>query len=382
MDNDKESPLHNEHIRLGARMVDFQGWSMPVQYSSIIKESLAVRKGVGIFDTSHMGEAEVKGAHAHELLQYITSNDLLLIEGGQAQYTTLLNEEGGIIDDLLVYKVSQERYFLCLNASNTDKDISWIADQALQYPDVEVKNLSRRYGMIALQGPESEALLNQTTKYNLSNLEYYHFTTTTIATLPVLLSRTGYTGEDGFEIFCDWRDTPQLWKELMTKGKQFHLTPVGLGARDALRLEMGYALYGQDIDETTTPYEAGLGWVTRLAKEDGIIGCETLLPQQKEGVQRKLVGIAMIGRGIPRAGYSIMIDGQKVGEITSGTMSPTLGKAIALGYVQAEHSTIGTNLDIDIRGKMIPAVISKTPFVESRTKKPVKSDNAEVAVKK
>ncbi len=363
-------------------MVDFHGWLMPIQYSSITKETAAVRNGVGITDVSHMGEAEVKGVHAQELLQYLTSNDLSLIDEGQAQYTTLLNEDGGIIDDLLIYKISNDRFFLCLNASNTEKDVNWLADQALQYPDVDVRNLSRRYGMISIQGPDSEAVLRQLTKCNISSIEYYKFITTTMATLPVLLSRTGYTGEDGFEIYCDWHITAQLWKEIMAKGKPFKIEPVGLGARDILRLEMGYVLYGQDIDETTTPFEAGLGWATRLAKEDGIIACDILLPQKRKGVQRKLVGLKLKGRGIARSGYSIMKNGQKVGEVTSGTMSPTLGEAIALGYVPTEYSTIGENLDIDIRGKMAPAVVSKKPFVESRTKKAQKTEKKEIVADK
>ncbi len=351
-------------------MVDFHGWLMPIFYSSILDESKSVRENVGMFDISHMGEVEVKGENAFALLQNLTSNDLGAIEQGQAQYTALLNENGGILDDLLVYKISEERFFLCLNSSNTESDVNWIADQALQYPDVEVRNLSRHYGMISIQGPNSEPLLKLLTRRDLSKIGYYHFVVTLVGGHSVLLARTGYTGEDGFEIFCEWRETGSLWKQARARGKSFGLKLIGLGARDILRLEMGYSLHGADISAETTPYEAGLGWIVKIDKPGGFIGCNALKKQREAGVKRALVGIEMIGRGIPRGGYPILSGGARVGEITSGAMSPTLGKAVGLGYAPPELAEAGTPLVVDIRGKMVEAVVKPKPFVSARVKKP------------
>jgi len=370
MISSRKTPLYQEHIGAGARMADFHGWSTPVFFSSILEESKSVRENVGMFDISHMGEVEVKGEHAFALLQNLTSNDLRTIEQGQAQYTALLNENGGILDDLLVYKISEERFFLCLNASNTESDVSWIADQALQYPDVEVRNLSRHYGMISIQGPNSESLLRLLTRLDLSKIGYYHFVVTLVGGHSVILSRTGYTGEDGFEIFCEWRETGSLWKQARARGKSFGLKLIGLGARDILRLEMGYPLHGADISADTTPYEAGLGWIVKMDKPGGFAGHAALEKQKEEGIKRTLVGIEMIGRGVPRPGYPIVSGGVKVGEVTSGSMSPTLGKAIGLGYAPPELAEAGTPLFIDIRGKMEPAVVKTKPFVSVRVKKP------------
>lgn len=370
MTSARKTPLYQDHINSSARMVDFHGWSTPIFYSSILDESRSVRENVGMFDISHMGEVEVKGEHAFTLLQYLTSNDLRAIEEGQAQYTTLLNENGGILDDLLVYKISEERFFLCLNASNTESDVNWIADQALQYPDVEVRNLSRHYGMISIQGPSSESMLKQLTRCDLSKIGYYHFVVTSVGGHSVILSRTGYTGEDGFEIFCEWRETQSLWKQACAKGKSFGLKLIGLGARDILRLEMGYPLHGADIGADTTPFEAGLGWIVKMDKPGGFIGYDALKKQKEEGIKRTLVGIEMIGRGIPRAGYPILSGGVKVGEVTSGAMSPMLGKAIGLGYTPPELAEAGTPLVVDIRGKMVDAVVKPRPFVSAKVKKP------------
>jgi len=369
MSHTRKTPLNKQHIELGARMVEFHGWLMPVQYTSIIDECRIVRESAGLFDISHMGEAEVKGAHAFELMQFITSNNLLALDEGGIQYTLMLNDEGCILDDLLIYKISDNRFFLCLNAANTESDVNWIADQALQYPDVEVRNISRQYGMLSIQGPNSEPILKPLTRSRLSDLDYYHFVTTSIGGHTAMLSRTGYTGEDGFEIYCDWRDAGSVWSQLLGKGKSFGLKPIGLGARDALRLEMGYSLYGQDIDNTTTPNEAGLGWVVKLDKPGGFIGHDALVKQKTEGATRRLIGFEMTGRGIPRSGYSIYKQGDKIGEVTSGTMSPTIGRAIGMGYVDLQNTGEGTSIDIDIRGKMVEAMIRKPPFVKSNVKK-------------
>jgi len=350
-------------------MVDFHGWAMPLQYSSIMEENLAVRENVGIFDICHMGEAEVKGPHSLEFLQYITPNDLSSLEGGMAQYTTILNETGGIIDDLLVYKISDHRFFLCLNAANTLDDVNWMAEQALLYPDVEVRNLTSHYGLLSVQGPNSEALLKQLTKTRIHELEYYHFSVSSIGDHSVILFRFCYTGEDGFEIFCDWRDSAALWKQMSSKGRSFGLKPIGLGARDMLRLEMGYPLHGQDISQATTPYEAGLGWTVKLGKEGGFIGFEALEKQKEKGVESRLVCLRMIGKGIPRAGFAILSGDETIGEITSGTMSPTLGAAIGMGYVDPAHTSPGTKVWVDIRGKKVEAEIKASPQVESKVKK-------------
>ncbi len=376
MSHARKTPLNKQHIELGARMVEFHGWLMPVQYTSIIDECKIVRESAGLFDISHMGEAEVKGAHAFELMQFITSNDLSELDEGGVQYTLMLNDEGCILDDLLIYKISDNRFFLCLNSANTESDVNWIADQALQYPDVEVRNISRQYGMLSIQGPNSEPLLKPLTRSRLSELDYYHFVTTALGGHMVILSRTGYTGEDGFEIYCDWRETESVWSQLLGKGKSFGLKPIGLGARDALRLEMGYSLYGQDVDSTITPNEARLGWVVKMDKQGGFIGRDALVKQKAEGTKRRLVGFEMTGRGIPRSGYAIYKQGNKIGEVTSGTMSPTIGRAIGMGYADWGNRTEGTRIDIDIRGKMVEAVIRKLPFVRSNVKKSRSLDRA------
>ncbi len=365
----RNTPLYGIHKKLGAKMVDFHGWRMPVQYSSILEEHKSVREKVGIFDVSHMGEIEVKGEHAKELLQWLTPNDLNQLEDGRVQYSALMNENGGVIDDLLIYAISKERYFLCVNASNVGKDVNWLADHALQYPDVEVVNVSRRYGMISVQGPNAESLFRTLTKLDVTKMEYYTFSVVMIGEHNCILSRTGYTGEDGFEIFCEWRDAPQLWEYIMGKGKHFGIKPIGLGARDTLRMEMRYPLHGQELDENTTPLEAGLDWIVKLNKESEFICMNALLKQKENGVDRKIVGLTMMGRGIPRSGYAVFHNDEKVGEITSGTMSPTLKKAIGIGYVRPDLAVTGTTLYVEIRGAKVEAEVSKTPFVESHVKR-------------
>jgi aminomethyltransferase len=290
------------------------------------------------------------------------------LEEGGVLYSALLNEGAGIIDDLLIYKISPTRYFLCVNASNAKKDFEWISGQAVGFTDVEVADLSRDFGMLSIQGPNAEALMKVFVSCPFEKLGYYQFITTSIDETNIMLSRTGYTGEDGFEIYVNWRDTPAIWERIMTRGRSFGLKPIGLGARDTLRLEMRYPLHGHDINAETTPLEAGLGWILNLNKGD-FLGKEALVRQKEEGIKRKLVGIELVDKGIPREGYAIMKHGQKVGTVTSGTLSPTLNKGIALGYVPVEHSLVGTSLGIDIRGKEAEAVVVKTPFVPSRVKK-------------
>jgi aminomethyltransferase len=349
-------------------MVDFAGWSMPVLYTSILEEHKAVREKVGIFDISHMGELEIKGAGARDFLSYLVPSDISKMEEGGVQYSALLNDKGGIIDDLLIYMVAPNRYFLCVNASNTRQDFEWISGQAVGFTDVEVADLSRDYGMLSIQGPNAESLMGLFVSYPLAKLGYYQFVTTAIDETNILLSRTGYTGENGFEIYVSWRDTPLIWERLTARGKSLGLKPIGLGARDTLRLEMRYPLHGHDMNEETTPYEAGLGWIVKIDKGD-FLGKEALVRQKEEGLKRKLVGIELVDKGIPREGYAIMKQGKKVGAVTSGTLSPTLNKGIALGYVPTEFSLVGTTLGIDIRGKESEAVVVKTPFVTPKVRK-------------
>jgi aminomethyltransferase len=349
-------------------MVDFAGWSMPVLYTSILEEHKAVREKVGIFDISHMGELEIKGAGARDFLSYLVPSDISKMEEGGVQYSALLNDKGGIIDDLLIYMIAPNRYFLCVNAVNTRQDFEWISGQAVGFTDVEVADISRDYGMLSIQGPNAESLMGLIVSYPLSKLGYYQFVTTTIDETNILLSRTGYTGENGFEFFVSWRDTPLMWERIMSRGKSLGLKPIGLGARDTLRLEMRYPLHGHDMNEDTTPYEAGLGWIVKLNNGD-FLGKEALVRQKEEGVKRKLVGVEIVDKGIAREGYAIMKHGKKVGVVTSGTLSPTLNKGIALGYVPTEFSLVGTTLGIDIRGKEAEAVVVKTPFVAPKVRK-------------
>ena len=368
--NLKRTPLYDAHRILGAKIVNFNGWEMPVQYTSIIEEHRATREKAGIFDVSHMGEIEVKGEQAVEFMSWLTPNDVAGLKEGAILYSALLNERGGVIDDLLVYRIGPTRYFLCVNAGNSQKDFDWISGHAAAFPGVEVVNLSRDYGMISIQGPNSEALLSHHTPHPLSSMPYYHFATTTFGESNILISRTGYTGEDGFEIFVNWNETAAIWDKLLAKGRGYGLKPVGLGARDTLRLEMRYPLHGHEMDEHTTPLEAGLNWIVKLDKGD-FIGREALVKQKEEGLKRKLVGIEVLDRGIPREGYTIVKNGEPIGKVTSGTMSPSLNKGVGLCYVPPEHSAIGTKLGVDIRGKIAEAEVVKTPFVPSHTKKTV-----------
>jgi aminomethyltransferase len=363
----KRTPLYEAHKKLGARIVDFAGWEMPVLYSGIIEEHRAVRSSVGIFDVSHMGEIEITGREAVKLLQFLTVNDITRLHDNECQYSMMCYPDGGIVDDILVYRLTGERFMLCVNASNADKDYQWIlkslhAGRAEgMFRNVEVKNVSDIISQISIQGKNSEPLLQKITGGDLSVIKHNHFVLTSVDGVNTLVSRTGYTGEDGFEIYLKNENVERVWNRLLEIGKEYDIKPVGLGARDTLRLEMKYPLYGNDISEKTTPLEAGLGWVTKFDKGN-FMGRDSLLKQKEGGLKRKLVGFEMTDKGIPRSHYSIFKGAEQVGEVTSGTMSPSLNKAIGVGYVKTEISDIGNEIEIDIRGNKQKAKIVETPF--------------------
>lgn len=360
----KRTPLYQIHLGLGARMVSFAGWEMPVQYRGIVEEHLAVRQKAGIFDVSHMGEIRVKGSRALELLQYLTTNDVSRLKVGQSQYSTVLNEQGGIKDDLIVGRLGEEEYFIVPNAANAEKIYAWFKAHAI--PQAEILEESQLWGEIALQGPLSQEILQRLVPFDCNDLPYFHLRESQIEGVPVIISRTGYTGEDGFEIFSPWEKTPIVWEALTEKGKDIPLEPCGLGARNTLRLEMRYALHGNDIDETTNPLEAGLGWVVKLQKGD-FIGREVLLKVKSEGLRRKLVGFELLEQGVPREHYKVLKDGEEVGVVTSGAYSPSLKKGIGLAYVKVDYQQPGTQLDIQIRDKLFRAQVVETPFWKNGT---------------
>ncbi|MFY1825445.1 glycine cleavage system aminomethyltransferase GcvT [Myxococcus fulvus] len=357
----RRTPLNEAHRALGARMVDFAGWDMPVQYSSVIAEHEAVRNAVGLFDVSHMGEVEFKGPGALETVNGLISNDLARIADGQAVYAGLLNEQGGFVDDVVAYRFSPERILICVNASNRDKDFAWMKEHARGVTPVDRGD---EYAQIAVQGPKAVGLVQRLTKTDVSKVGTYRFAEGEVAGKPAIISRTGYTGEDGFELYCAPGDAAALWSALLTEGQQDGVKPCGLGARDSLRTEMKYALYGNDIDDSHTALEAGLGWIVKLDKAGGFIGKDALVAQKAAGVKRKLVGFELTGAGIPRHGYPIKKDGNLVGETTSGTMGPTVKKPIGIGYVPTELAAEGSTFDVEIRGRAVPAVVVKTPFLK------------------
>jgi aminomethyltransferase len=362
----KRTPLYELHREVGAKFVDFGGWEMPVQYAGIIEEHRAVRTSVGLFDVSHMGEIEIRGPRALEVVQRLTTNDASKLEVSQVQYSTLCYPHGGIVDDLTVYRLGPEHFFLCVNAANIEKDYAWIVEQARG--DADITNTSAQIAQLALQGRNAQATLQPLCDISLDSIRYYWSAQGRVNRIEALISRTGYTGEDGFEVYCPASQGPELWSALMEAGAPYGIKPIGLGARDTLRLEMGYALYGNDITAETTPLQAGLGWVVKLNKGD-FIGREALAKERAEGIKRRLVGIEMIDRGVARAHYPILVDGRVVGEMTSGTVSPSLNKSIGLGYVQTEHAKVGTPLQVDIRGKPAQARVAATPFYPSQVRK-------------
>src|ERR1043165_4659909 len=354
-------PLNHVHEKLGAKMVPFAGFNMPVRYSSDIEEHMAVRNGVGVFDVSHMGEFTLKGPHALDLIQRVTTNDASKLVDGQAQYSCLPNETGGIVDDLIVYKVKDNDYLLVVNASNIDKDWNWISK--FNTKGAEMKNISDDLCLFAVQGPKAAEVLQKLTKVDLKTIKYYHFAIGEFAGTPnVIISNTGYTGAGGFEIYVQKQHAEKTWNAIFEAGKDKDIKPIGLGARDTLRLEMGFCLYGNDIDDTTSPLEAGLGWITKFTKD--FVGKSSLKKQKDEGVKRKLVGFKMIDKGIPRHDYQIKnASGNVIGKVTSGTMSPVLGVGIGLGYVTTENAAVDSEIFVDVRGKGLKAVVSKLPLV-------------------
>ena len=357
----KNTALTQVHTDLGAKMVPFAGYNMPVQYVGINAEHETVRKGVGVFDVSHMGEFILKGDNALDLIQRVTSNDAAKLHDGKVQYSCLPNENGGIVDDLLVYRIDDKTYMLVVNASNIDKDWDWISKY--NTAGVDMKNISDRTSLLAVQGPKAVDTLQKLTDIDLGLMEYYSFKKGTFAGVDnVIVSATGYTGAGGFEIYCDNEHAKHIWNAVFKAGAEFGIKPIGLGARDTLRLEMGFCLYGNDIDDTTSPLEAGLGWITKFTKD---FTAKNILEKQKaEGISQKLVGLEMVEKGIPRHDYEIKDHmGAAIGRVTSGTQSPSLGKAIAMGYVNKAYSSIDQQVFIKVRDKLLIAKVVKMPFV-------------------
>jgi len=356
----KKTPLHEEHVRLGGKMVPFAGYEMPVQYATgITAEHRAVRERAGMFDVSHMGEFEVRGADALALVQRVAVNDASAMEVGQAQYSALCREDGGILDDLIVYRFDRH-YMLVVNASNRDKDFAWVDGHASDL-DVDVLDRSDEIALLAVQGPMAREVLRPLTDMDVDEVGYYRFRPGEVSGRAAIVSATGYTGEDGFELYVDAEDAVELWRELLAAGEAHGLVPAGLGARDSLRLEMGYALYGNDLDEGHTPLEAGLGWITKLGKGD-FIGREALARQKETGVERRLVGLRLLERGFPRPGYAIRSKGETVAAVTSGTLSPSLGEGIAMAYLPVGLADAGTEVEVDLRGKAVRARVVRPPF--------------------
>ncbi|MEH6407524.1 MAG: glycine cleavage system aminomethyltransferase GcvT [Leeuwenhoekiella sp.] len=356
----KSTALSEIHKALGAKMVPFAGYNMPVQYDGVIAEHETVRNGVGVFDVSHMGEFLATGEHALDLLQKVCSNDISKIAIGGAQYNCLPNEDGGIVDDLIVYRIREREYLLVVNASNIEKDWEWISKHNTF--DVQLKNISDNYSLLAIQGPKAIEAMQSLTETDLSAIKFYNFVVAPFAGIEhVIISATGYTGSGGFEIYCANEYAEQLWNKIFEAGEAFGIKPIGLAARDTLRIEMGYCLYGNDINDTTSPIEAGLGWITKFTKD--FVNSENLKKEKENGPQRKLIGFELDERGIPRHDYDIVDEsGAKIGIVTSGTMSPSLSKGIGLGYVPNEFSKPGSKIFIQVRKNAIPATVVKLPF--------------------
>ena len=356
----KNTALTSTHEALGAKMVPFAGYNMPVQYEGINIEHETVRQAVGVFDVSHMGEFLIEGPHALDLIQKVSSNDASKLTIGKAQYSCLPNNDGGIVDDLIIYKVEEETYLLVVNASNIDKDWNWI--QSKNDVGATMRNLSEDYSLLAIQGPKAIEAMQSITSHDLSAIKFYNFVVGDFAGIEhVIISATGYTGSGGFEIYCKNSDVKQIWDNVFEAGADYGIKPIGLAARDTLRLEMGYCLYGNDIDDTTSPLEAGLGWITKFTKDFTNSG--NLKAQKERGVDRKLIAFQLDERGIPRHGYDIVDgNGNKIGIVTSGTMSPSLGIGIGLGYVPKVFASTDSKINIQIRKKSVPATVVKLPF--------------------
>jgi len=361
-----KTPFHSMHLDFGAKMVNFGGWELPLQYTGIVDEHTAVRTNAGIFDVSHMGQIYVMGKEGTEFLQRVLVSDIAKMGNGQVLYSLLCNESGGIIDDLLVYRFSNTYYMLCVNAANIDKDISWLMEKNTDIRN-DIKDFSPTIAMLALQGKNSEVILNGITDIDITKMKYYSFKTGKIREVDTLISRTGYTGEDGFELYFQAEKAEWVWEAIMERGKEFDLKLAGLGARDILRLEMGYPLHGNDLSEERTAIEANLGWTVSFDKGD-FIGRDALLKQKEEGTKNKLIGFEMVEKGIPRSHYNLYSGEKKIGEVTSGTQSPVLSKGIGMGYVDPAYGETGTEIEVDIRGKRIKTKIIKTPFCVSKVK--------------
>ncbi|MDG1915444.1 MAG: glycine cleavage system aminomethyltransferase GcvT [Crocinitomix sp.] len=359
----KNTALNHRHVALGAKMVPFAGYNMPVQYEGVKAEHECVRTGVGVFDVSHMGEFILKGEKALDLIQKVTSNDASKIVDGQAQYTCLPNNDGGIVDDLIIYRKTATEFFIVVNASNIEKDWNWISSH--NDLGVEMQNLSKDYSLLAVQGPKAAEALQSLTEIDLKTMKYYTFDEGTFAGIPnVIVSATGYTGSGGFELYIKNEDVCAVWDKVFEAGAAQDIKPIGLAARDTLRLEMGFCLYGNDIDDTTSPLEAGLGWITKFTKE--FTNSENLKAQKEAGVTKKLIGFELVDRGIPRHDYVINdAEGNNIGIVTSGTMSPTTNIAIGLGYVTVANAKLGTEIFIEVRNKQLKAVVSKPPFYKA-----------------
>lgn len=363
----KTTPLYENHLELKGKIIDFGGWALPVEYSGILSEHEAVRTKAGLFDVSHMGEITVKGEDAEKYLQNMVTNDISVLTNNQIAYTTMCYPDGGVVDDLLVYKYSREDYLLVVNASNTDKDFDWLKNHVSG--SAEVKNVSSDYAQLALQGPEAQTILQRIVKDDLNEIEFYHFKDNVeVGGIKALVSRTGYTGEDGFELYFASAEGPKMWELLLETGKEDGLVPAGLGARDTLRFEAALPLYGQELDNDITPLEAGLGFCVKLAKDD-FIGRDALAAQKAEGLKRKVAGFEMVDRGIPRSHYEVYSDGKKIGYVTTGSFSPTLKKNIGLALIDAEYAKVGTEIEVSVRNKKLKAIIIKKPFYTKKYKK-------------
>jgi aminomethyltransferase len=364
----KTTPFFEIHKKLGGKMVPFAGWNMPIQYAGVMEEHRAVRERVGVFDVSHMGEIDVRGREAKPFLQKLLTNDMDKLDDGGILYSLMCYENGGVVDDLLVHRFAEDHYFLCVNASNTDKDFEWASGLAGEF-DVQVDNISDQTAQLAIQGSKAESLLSKMTDTPLDDMDYYRFQKSWVGDVEAVIARTGYTGEDGFEVYLDARSAVPVLESLLEAGKEFDLQPIGLGARDTLRLEMGYALYGQEIDADHSPLEAGLGWVIKLKKADAFVGQEALKIQKDNGLAQKLVGVKLTDRGVPRSHYKVLHEDQPVGEVTSGTFSPTLNTGVALCNVPTALSKPGTRLEIAIRNSTVAGEVVSLPFVPSGVKK-------------
>lgn len=363
----KNTTLYKMHCKSGGKIIDFGGWSLPVQYTGILEEHKAVRSAAGLFDVSHMGEIIIKGPDAEKFVQELVTNDAANIEDGQVMYTPMCYHDGGVVDDILVYKFNKEEYLLVVNASNTDKDFQWLMDNI--EGSVEITNVSNQYAQLALQGPKAESILQKLTKASLKEVKFYHFMPEIdLKGVKAMVSRTGYTGEDGFEIYVSSQDAVELWEILMQCGKPEGLVPVGLGARDTLRFEAALPLYGQELSEDISPLEAGLGMFVKLSKSN-FIGKQVLTAQKQNGIPRKLVGIEMVDRGIARSHYPVMKGGENIGFVTSGSFSPSLGKNLGMALLNSEYALEGMEIEVVIRNKLLKAKIVKKPFYAKKYKK-------------